>query len=92
MKDCFRTHTPYRIYSVEEWEKIENTGYNGEWEDCKYFRDLINAGELPEWIIGRRTELTLDEKSGTVLITEGMHFFINDEKGRNVAKFHGVTL
>lgn len=91
MKDCFRTHTPYRVYSVEEWEKIERTGYTGELGDYKYFRDLVEEGELPEWIIGRRTQLTRDE-CGTVLITEGMHFFIKDERGYAVANFHGVAL
>lgn len=84
------TPTPTKkIYSAEEWEKEM---YKGEWSDCEYNRDRVECGEIPEWMIGRRTTLELDERYGTVLITEGLSFFIDDEKGREVARFHGVEL
>lgn len=57
--------------------------YTGRWEDNPYNRSRVEAGELPEAYIGRRT-LMANDGTGTALLTEGFHFMVDDEEGREI--------
>ena len=52
------------------------------WNDCPYFRDMVARGEIPADYIGRRTVMIHAPIKGTVLLTEGYHFTVGDEEGR----------
>ena len=52
------------------------------WNDCPYFRDMVERGEIPADYIGRRTVMIHAPIKGTVLLTEGYHFTVDDEEGR----------
>ena len=71
-------------FTKQEWEhkKLITPGYVGKWEATPYNLDRVAAGELPADIIGRRNMLDYDPSSGTVLLTEGYHFTVDDEEGR----------
>ena len=56
--------------------------YTDRWNDCPYFRDMVERGEIPADYIGRRTVMTHAPIKGTVLLTEGYHFTVDDEEGR----------
>lgn len=64
----------------KEWERMERTtpNYIGKWEASPFNLDRVAAGELPADYIGRRNMLTYEPGVGTVLLTEGIHFTIDD--------------
>ena len=64
-------------YTKEEWERIPKS-YKGKWEPTPFNLDRVERGELPADFIGKRSVLTYDEKRGTVLLTEGYGFVIDD--------------
>lgn len=66
-------------YTATEWDKEQ---YKSRWDDCPYFRDMAARGEIPTDYIGRRTVLSHDPVHGTVLLTEGYHFVVDDNEGR----------
>lgn len=57
----------------KQWEAIPND-YKGKWE--RWIKDNGWQPNLPEKYIGKRTLLHYDNNSGTVLLTEGVHFVI----------------
>lgn len=69
-----------KIYTEKEWAKLaqEHPDYYGQWNDSPYNQSRVEAGELPAAIIGKRNRMVWDEKSGTVLETEGVGFYIGD--------------
>ena len=71
-------------FTKKEWETKKRTtpNYIGKWEASPFNLDRIAAGELPSDIIGRRNMLSYEAGKGTVLLTEGYHFTIDDEEGR----------
>lgn len=68
-----------RHYSAAAWAREQ---YTDRWNDCPYFRDMVERGEIPEDYIGRRTVMIHAPIEGTVLLTEGYHFTVDDEEGR----------
>lgn len=66
-----------RHYTKAEWRKIPES-YKGRWEASPYNLERVKRGELPAEYIGKRTTIVNDEHRGTVLITEGAHFVIDD--------------
>ena len=71
-----------RHYTKREWEKEQ---YKDRWDDCPYFRDMVENGELPAEYIGRRTVM-VNEGNGCTLLTEGFHFTVDDEEGRKYVR------
>jgi len=59
----------------KEWENIPSD-YKGVWE--RWIKDNGWQPDLPENYIDKRTLLHYDNNSGTVLLTEGIHFAIVD--------------
>ena len=53
--------------------------YVGRWEPTPYLLDRVAAGEVPKEYIGRRNMLSYEDGVGTVLLTEGVHFVIDEE-------------
>jgi hypothetical protein len=43
---------------------------------------MVERGEIPADYIGRRTVMIHAPIKGTVLLTEGYHFTVDDEEGR----------
>lgn len=76
-----RAKAPMKRYSSAEWQKEH---YKGRWDDNQYFRDMVKLGEIPADYIGRRTVLSYEPGKGTVLLTEGYHFIVDDEEGRRL--------
>lgn len=76
-----RAKSPMKRYTADEWQKEH---YTGRWDDCQYFRDMVKLGEIPADYIGRRTVLSYESGKGTVLLTEGYHFIVDDEEGRRL--------
>lgn len=71
-------------YTKAEWEKEQ---YKDRWNDCPYFRSMVENGELPAEYIGRRTVMVNDhDGSGCKLLTEGFHFTVDDEEGRKYTR------
>lgn len=69
-----------RHYTKAEWESEQ---YKGRWDDCPYFRSMVELGELPEEYIGRRTVMVNEhDGQGCKLLTEGFHFTVGDEEGQ----------
>lgn len=68
-----------RFYTAKQWQEAQ---YTGRWGDNPYNRSRVEAGELPEGYIGRRTVMAGGRK-GCELLTEGVHFLIGDEEGRS---------
>ena len=66
-------------YTAAEWAREQ---YTDRWNDCPYFRDMAERGEIPADYIGRRTVMIHAPVKGTVLLTEGYHFTVDDEEGR----------
>lgn len=66
-----------RHYTKAEWRKIPES-YKGRWEESPYNLERVKRGELPAEYIGERTTIVNDEHHGTVLITEGAHFVIDE--------------
>ena len=66
-------------YSAAAWAREQ---YTDRWNDCPYFRDMVERGEIPADYIGRRTVMIHAPIKGTVLLTEGYHFTVDDEEGR----------
>lgn len=71
-------------FTKREWEKKKQVtpNYIGRWEPTPFNLDRVEAGELPADYIGRRNMLTYEPGKGTVLLTEGYHFTVDDEEGR----------
>lgn len=65
--------------SAAAWAREQ---YTDRWNDCPYFRDMVERGEIPADYIGRRTVMIHAPIKGTVLLTEGYHFTVDDEEGR----------
>lgn len=67
-------------FSRKEWEqKTHDTpGYIGQWDPSPFILDRVAAGEIPAEYIGRRNMLSYEPGVGTVLLTEGVHFIIDD--------------
>ena len=57
-----------RHYSAAAWAREQ---YTDRWNDCPYFRDMVERGEIPADYIGRRTVMIHAPIKGTVLLTEG---------------------
>lgn len=76
-----RAKAPMKRYTSDEWKKEQ---YKGRWDDSPYFRDMVKLGEIPADYIGRRTVLSYESGKGTVLLTEGYHFIVDDEEGRRL--------
>ncbi len=76
-----RAKAPMKRYTSAEWEKEQ---YKGRWDDSPYFLDMVKLGEIPADYIGRRTVLSYEFGKGTVLLTEGYHFIVDDEEGRRL--------
>lgn len=68
-----------RHYSAAAWAREQ---YTDRWNDCPYFRDMVERSEIPADYIGRRTVMIHAPIKGTVLLTEGYHFTVDDEEGR----------
>ena len=60
-----------------EWGKIPEA-YKGRWEPTPLNLERVKSGELPAEYIGKRNTIVNDEHRGTVLITEGAHFVIDE--------------
>ena len=69
-----------RHYTKKEWAKIKRStpGYIGKWEPTPFNMERVAAGELPAEYIGKRTLLTYEPGIGTVLLTEGAHFTVEN--------------
>ncbi len=67
---------PTRQYTAAEWEREQ---YKGVWDDCPYFRSMVEAGEIPADFIGRRTVM-VSGPYGCTLLTEGYHFTIEEAR------------
>ena len=67
-------------YTKKEWDKMvaQCLGYFGKWEPTPFNLDRVAAGELPAKYIGRRNMMTYEPGTGTVLLTEGAHFTIEE--------------
>lgn len=65
---------PTRHYTAAEWEREQ---YKGVWDDCPYFRSMVELGEIPADFIGRRTVM-VGGIHGSTLLTEGYHFTIEE--------------
>lgn len=67
-------------YTKKEWDKMvaQCPGYFGKWEPTPFNLDRVAAGELPAKYIGRRNMMTYEPGTGTVLLTEGAHFTIEE--------------
>ena len=67
-------------YTKKEWDKMvaQCPDYFGKWEPTKFNLDRVAAGELPAEYIGRRNMMTYEPGTGTVLLTEGAHFTIEE--------------
>lgn len=76
-----RSKQPMKRYTAAEWQKEH---YKGRWDDSPYFRDMVKLGEIPADYIGRRTVLSYESGKGTVLLTEGYHFIVDDDEGRRL--------
>ena len=65
-------------YTEKEWAAMVERApsYFGKWEASPFNLDRVAAGELPDEFIGKRNMLTYEPGSGTVLLTEGVHFTI----------------
>lgn len=65
-------------YTEKEWAKMveQCPNYFGKWEPTPFNLDRVEAGELPAEYIGRRNMLDYEQGTGTVLLTEGVHFTI----------------
>ena len=59
----------------KQWVTIPED-YKGKWE--RWVKDSGWQPDLPEEYIGKRTLLDYNNNSGTVLLTEGIHFIIVD--------------
>ena len=68
-----------RYYTEAQWL---NAMYKDRWGDNPYNRSRVEAGELPEAYIGRRTIMV--NEGGCTLLTEGFHFMVDDEEGVTV--------
>lgn len=66
-----------RHYTKAEWGKIPEA-YKGRWEPTPLNLEQVKSGELPAEYIGKRNTIVNDEHHGTVLITEGAHFVIDE--------------
>lgn len=73
--------SPMRHYTAKEWQEEQ---YTGRWDGCPYFRDMVALGEIPADYIGRRTIMVYEAGVGSVLLTEGYHFTVDDEEGRKL--------
>ena len=51
---------------------------DGRWEPTPLNLERVKSGELPAEYIGKRNTIVNDEHHGTVLITEGAHFVIDE--------------
>lgn len=71
-------------FTKQEWaEKVRLTpDYVGRWEATPFNLDRVAAGELSADYIGRRNMLDYEPNHGTVLLTEGYHFTVDDEEGQ----------
>ncbi len=69
-----------RHYSKKEWEDIVRItpNYVGIWEPNPFNLDRVAAGELPAEYIGKRNMIAYEPNHGTVLLTEGFHFTIDE--------------
>lgn len=67
-------------YTKKEWDKMvkQCPSYFGKWEPTPFNLGRIAAGELSAEYIGRRNMMTYEPESGTVLLTEGVHFTIEE--------------
>ena len=73
-----------RHYTKGEWEKEQ---YKDRWDDCPYFRDMASLGEIQAEYIGRRAVMVNDhDRQGCKLLTEGVHFTVDDDEGRKYMK------
>ncbi len=72
---------PVRHFTKAEWDRFAYAcpNYVGRWEPTPYLLDRVAAGEVPEEYIGRRNMLSYEDGVGTVLLTEGVHFVIDEE-------------
>lgn len=79
MKKC--CDKPIRHYTKAEWDRFASAcpDYVGRWEPTPFNLERVSAGELPEEYIGRRNMLSYEDGVGTVLLTEGVHFIIDEE-------------
>ena len=48
-----------RHYSAAAWAREQ---YTDRWNDCPYFRDMVERGEIPADYIGRRTDVLGDQR------------------------------
>ena len=71
-------------FTKQEWEQKKRVtpGYIGRWEATPFNLNRIASGELSADYIGRRNMLDYELGHGTVLLTEGYHFTVDDEEGR----------
>lgn len=67
-----------KIYSAAEWARQQ---YTDRWGDNPWNRSRVEAGDVPAAYIGRRT-IMVGSTGGCTLLTEGFHFFVDDEEGR----------
>lgn len=74
MSELHIEKNPTIHYTAEEWEREQ---YKGRWEDCPYFRSMVELGEIPADFIGRRTVMVAGPH-GSTLLTEGYHFTIEE--------------
>ena len=67
-------------YTKKEWDEMVSQcpDYFGKWEQTPFNLDRVAAGELPAEYIGRRYMMTYEPGTGTVLLTEGAHFTIEE--------------
>ena len=72
-----------RHYSAAAWAREQ---YTDRWNDCPYFRDMVERGEIPADYIGRRTVMIHAPIKGTVLLTEGYHSPWTMKKGDNTCE------
>lgn len=68
---------PIRMISKEDWAKAQ---YTGQWSDSPFNRDRVECGELPAYYIGRRNLMVNEhDGKGCKLITEGVHFLVEND-------------
>lgn len=68
-----------KYYTSEEWAQEQ---YASRWVDSPFHRDMVERGEIPADYIGRRTVMVHAPVKGLQLLTEGYHFTVDDEEGR----------
>lgn len=70
----FKEAIGMKHYTKNEWEHEQ---YKGRWEATPLMLEMVASGEIPAEYIGRQNVM-VGSAEGTVLLTEGFHFVIDE--------------